>query len=363
MKLLTSPVLWNILSILGLTALLIVIIKIAYHYLKSKLDKTSFLWDSALLQSIYAPLVGYCLLSSLLAILIYLKKYVPVLDSLSAHLAKANIIALLVMFFWQLMRFIRSYEQTAVAHSQSRKNVSTIRAVSQLSRVTLILLVILICMQVLGLPISPILTFGGIGGIAIGFAAKDSLANMLGGLMLYIDRPFTIGDWIILKEKNIEGTVEHIGWRLTCIRTFDKRPLYIPNAMFSAGSIENASNMTNRRIKTTMGLRYEDANKIRDILGDIKQMLSDHPEIDNNATTLVNLVGFGDSSLNVLIYTFTKTTIWEPFQNIQEDVFLKILDIVQQHGAECAFPTRMLHLSEEWPTSDKPDTRNSPHAP
>lgn len=358
MKHLSSNALWDILGILGLTALLIIVIKITYHYLKSKLSKTSLHWDSALLRSIYAPLITYCVLSCLLAILFYLKEYVAVFNVLPAYFAKANIITLLLMLFWQLMRFVRYYEQAAVASKQSRKNVSTIHAVSQLTRVTLILLVTLICMQVLGLPISPILTFGGIGGIAIGFAAKDSLANMLGGLMLYIDRPFTIGDWIILKEKNIEGTVEHIGWRLTCIRTFDKRPLYVPNATFSAGSIENASNMTNRRIKTTVGLRYDDAKKIRPILSDIKQMLSNHPEIDNNATTLVNLVGFGDSALNVLIYTFTKTTIWEPFQNIQEDVFLKILDIVQQHGAECAFPTRTLHLQEEWPTSDKSSLRS-----
>ena len=103
-------------------------------------------------------------------------------------------------------------------------------------------------MQALGYSISGVLAFGGIGGIAVGFAAKDLLANFFGGLMIYLDRPFSVGDWIRSPDKNIEGTVEEIGWRLTRIRTFDKRPLYVPNSTFTQISVENPSRMLNRRI-------------------------------------------------------------------------------------------------------------------
>ena len=87
------------------------------------------------------------------------------------------------------------------------------------------------------------MAFGGIGGIAIGFAAKDLLANFFGALMIFLDRPFSIGDWIRSPDREIEGVVEDIGWRSTKIRTFDKRPLFIPNSAFASLTVENASKM------------------------------------------------------------------------------------------------------------------------
>ena len=92
--------------------------------------------------------------------------------------------------------------------------------------------------------------------------------------MIYLDRPFDVGDWVRSPDKNIEGTVEDIGWRLTRIRTFDKRPLYVPNGTFSTISVENPSRMSNRRIKTNIGLRYDDANKVATIIADIESMLA-----------------------------------------------------------------------------------------
>jgi len=104
--------------------------------------------------------------------------------------------------------------------------------------------------------------------------------------------------------------------------------------------------MTNRRIRTLVGLRYDDASKVSVILKDIREMLANHPEIDANQTLIVNLVEFGASALNFMIYTFTKTTNWVKFQHVQEDVFLKVIDIITAHGAECAFPTTTLHIPE-----------------
>ena len=114
-------------------------------------------------------------------------------------------------------------------------------------------------LQSLGVSVSGLLAFGGIGGIAVGFAARDLLANFLGGLSIYLDRPFTVGDWIRSPDREIEGTVEEIGWRMTRIRTFDQRPLYVPNSIFASVALENPSRMNNRRIYETLGIRYEDA--------------------------------------------------------------------------------------------------------
>ena len=182
--------------------------------------------------------------------------------------------------------------------------------------------------------------------MAVGWAAKDMLANFFGGLMIYLDRPFSVGDWIRSAEKEIEGTVEHIGWRLTRIRTFDKRPLFVPNGMFSTIPIENATRMTNRRIKAIINLRYNDAKKIAVILKDIEDMLRLNKGIDTEQTLMVNLVECASWSLNFMIYCFTKTTKWTEFQAVQQDVFIKTLEIVEKHGAECAFPTTTMQVPE-----------------
>ncbi|EPX8607809.1 low conductance mechanosensitive channel YnaI, partial [Shigella sonnei] len=103
-------------------------------------------------------------------------------------------------------------------------------------------------------------------------------------------------------DRNIEGTVAEIGWRITKITTFDNRPLYIPNSLFSSISVENPGRMTNRRITTTIGLRYEDAAKVGVIVEAVREMLKNHPAIDQRQTLLVYFNQFADSSLNIMVY-------------------------------------------------------------
>jgi MscS family membrane protein len=319
-----------------------------YHRLQPRLAKTSKNWDEALIISAYKPLqmlVWFIVFSVLLPVLVI---KLGLDGSVTKYFTPARQIFLVITIFWFGMRFISNTEMKMISQpikaSKKSRDITTVRAISQLFRVTLIILTVLIAIQSFGGNISTLLTLGGVGGIAVGFAAKDTLANFLGGMMIFWDRPFSVGDWVRSPDRAIEGTVEHIGWRLTRIRTFDKRPLYVPNGAFSTISLENPSRMLNRRIKTTVGLRYQDAPKLSQILGDIEAMLRNHSEIDTNQTLMVNLFEFGASSLNVLIYTFTKTTNWVKFQAVQQDVFLKIIEIITQHNAECAFPTTTLDI-------------------
>jgi len=204
----------------------------------------------------------------------------------------------------------------------------------------------LVALQTLGYSVSGVLAFGGVGGIAIGFAAKDLLANFFGGLMIYLDRPFAVGDWIRSPDREIEGTVEEIGWRLTRIRSFDKRPIYVPNAMFATIALVNPSRMSHRRIYETIGIRYQDVDKMAAITRDVKAMLGGHPEIDASQTLIVNFNAFAPSSLDFFVYTFTKTTNWVHYHEVKEDVLLRILAIVAAHGAEVAFPTSTVHVPD-----------------
>ncbi|MBL1141710.1 MAG: mechanosensitive ion channel family protein [Proteobacteria bacterium] len=259
-------------------------------------------------------------------------------------------VGVIVIIVWFLVRFI-SKAETIILKKKKKQgeefDETTADAIAKLLRVSVIITGSLVILQTLGYSISGVLAFGGIGGIAIGFAARDLLANFFGGLTIYMDRPFDVGDWIRSPDREIEGSVEKIGWRLTTIRTFDKRPLYIPNSIFTTIAVENPARMTNRRIKETIGIRYDDAGKMRDIIADVKEMLKQHEDIDTNQTLIVNFNEFAASSLNFFIYTFTKTVNWIEFHEVKQDVMLKIIDIIEAHGAECAFPTSTLHIPEE----------------
>lgn len=252
---------------------------------------------------------------------------------------------------WFLIRLVQRIERNIIDKRSAEDmgvDQSTVDAIGKLVRLSFIITATLVMLQTLGYSISGVLAFGGIGGVVIGFAAKDLLANFFGGLMIYLDRPFAVGDWIRSPDRDIEGTVEKIGWRLTIIRTFDKRPLYIPNSMFNSISVENPSRMSNRRIYETIGIRYDDAGKMADIVHDVKDMLKNHQEIDSNQTLIVNFNSFAPFSLDFFVYTFTKTTSWVQFHEIKQDVLLKINDIIIKRGAEVAFPTSTIHLANEF---------------
>jgi MscS family membrane protein len=166
-------------------------------------------------------------------------------------------------------------------------------------------------------------------------------------LMIYLDRPFSVGEWIRSPDKEIEGTVEDIGWRLTRIRTFDKRPLYIPNSVFASISVENPSRMTNRRIYETVGIRYEDIGSMDAIVDQVTAMLLEHPDIDASQTMIVNFNKFSASSVDFFVYTFTKTTNWNDFHRVKQDVLLKVAEVVAANRAEIAFPTSTVHIANE----------------
>jgi MscS family membrane protein len=257
-------------------------------------------------------------------------------------------VGILISISWFILSIIKGFEEEYIDKSKSHSNIDvhTIEAMSKLIRLAVIITSVLVILQTLGYSISGVLAFGGVGGIAIGFAAKDLLANFFGGLIIYLDRPFKTGEWIRSPDRKIEGTVEKIGWRMTQIRTFDKRPLYIPNSVFTSIIVENPSRMSNRRIYETIGIRYNDLQQIDKIVDDVKQMLIKHKEIDELQTLIVNFNAFSDSSVDFFVYTFTKTTNWIKFHQIKQDVLIKISEVISSHHAEIAFPTTTVHLDE-----------------
>lgn len=317
-----------------------------YQGLIQKLRKTDSLWDDAFTIAIHKPLG--CL------IWIYGLSYAAVIAEVpfDSELDLVRRAALILMATWFFLRFSNRIEHNFCKLSdearlpETKIDKGTLHSIVQLFKIIIIITASLILLEVLKINVGPILALGGAGTLIIGIAAKDLLANFFGAFMIHMDRPFFVGDWIRSTERNIEGTVEHIGWRLTRIRTFDKRPLYVPNSVFTTISVENPSRMSNRRIFETVGVRYKDVVQLEKITTEIKAMLMSHPDIDNQCACYVNLNSFGASSLDIQIYTFTKTTAWIPFQGIKQQILLNVLKIIENNGAQVAFPTRTLEAPE-----------------
>jgi MscS family membrane protein len=336
---LSDPRVLLVFAIVLSTMIVNFLVRRGFDRLYAKAESTTTIWDDALLASVRKPLrlmiwvVGVGWAAEMIA-----KQSASGFEEIINPLRYVLVLGILVYF---LVRFIREVEKGLV-HNGS--DATTTHAVGKLLRVSVIVTAVLSILQTLGISISGILAFGGFGGIAVGFAAKDLLANFFGGLMIYLDRPFALGDWIRSPDREIEGTVESIGWRLTVIRTFDMRPLYIPNSVFANIAVENPSRMKNRRIYETIGVRYEDAALLAKIVEDVETMLRADADIDQDQTMMVNFNEFADSSLNFFIYTFTRTTNWVEFHQVKQRVLLDVFGIIESHGAECAFPTSTVHL-------------------
>jgi MscS family membrane protein len=340
--------------VLVLALLADIIQRKTFRKLSAKATKTKTKWDDAILLSIPKPL----------SIIIWIASIAFAADIIGEALdakileafypiRNATIITALGYF---LTLAIGRIEKTFLSDGKAI-DPTTLDALSKLARISVFITAALMILQTLGFSISGVLAFGGIGGVAVGFASKDLLSNFFGGFIIYMDRPFAVGDWVRSPDREIEGTVENIGWRVTRIRTFDKRPLYIPNSVFSHIAVENPSRMSNRRIKETIGIRYDDASKIETIIKQTKEMLKQHPDIDAEKTLIVNFNCFAPSSLDFFIYTFTKTTDWIKYHDVKQNVLLKIIKVVEENGAEFAFPTSTVHLADQefFKTSDSND--------
>jgi len=336
----------EIFAVVVLTALASYISKRIFKRVEIQFTKTENLWDDALLHAARRPVsLGIWIVGlSMAAYTADQYSNVVVFD----FVEPIQRIGVIFCLTWFVVGFIAQTETLLIDPDRVEEPIdeTTVHALGKLLRASIIITAVLVVLQTLGFSISGVLAFGGIGGIAVGFAAKDLLANFFGGLMIYLDRPFKVGEWIRSPDQEIEGTVEKIGWRLTTIRTFDKRPLYVPNQAFANISVQNPSRMSHRRIYEKIGVRYDDSDQLENIVAKVKAMLKKHPDIDSKQTLIVNFDSFGASSLDFFIYTFTKTTDWIEYHSVKQDVLVQVINIIEGEGAEFAFPTSTVHLPE-----------------
>ncbi len=315
--------------------------------LSLRINAISYPYTSALLKAVKLPLallVWFMAISWFLNLSRLLIK-LPILQSIPL-IQKIIVIILLGSFLLRSVRIAFDHIKES-GFKNIPLSASASEAISKLLQVCIVISTILLLLQSAGISISGLLAFGGLGGLIVGFAAKDTLANLFSGVMLYMDRPFQAGDRISISGKHIEGTVEHIGWRQTRVRNYALEPIYVPNSLFGNTSVVTPSRMLNRRIRHTVGIRYQDFKYLPAILEKIKTFLLDNEEIDQQRAVRVYFVEYSESSLNIQIYCFSIATGRDAFLQAQQKILIEIGRIILDEGADFAFPTRTLDV--KWP--------------
>ncbi len=316
-------------------------------------NRTANNFDDLLLASVRRPLEMLVLIGGLIIALQVLQLPTkPVnFQQAGSALIKTMITFNIAWILFNAVAILESSIARWAQHTGSPLDENLLPFIRKVIRAFIIVLAVVLVIQNLGYSISGLLASLGIGGLAVALAAKETLSNVFGSIMILLDRPFRIGDWI--KTDNIEGTVEEIGFRSTRIRTFAKTLITVPNNIIATTSLNNFSRMPKRRIKMTVGVTYASTpGQMRAAVSRIRNMLELHPAI-NQEFMLVNFTDFSPSALDILIYCFTTTTNWEKYLNAREDVCLKVMDIIAELDMEMAFPSHSVYLHQQ------DDTRQS----
>lgn len=190
---------------------------------------------------------------------------------------------------------------------------------------------LLLSLQILGLDILPLVTFSGIGAAAVAFASRDVIANFFGGLMIYATRPFSIGDLIEFPGKKIKGYVEEIGWYFSSVRDSEKRPIYIPNSIFSSDLLLNHSRITQRLIQEIIRIRSKEADRIEPIIHEIRKLLERNGKLDHTESGGVFLVSVSPWGFEIELKAYTRTKDYDEYMAIKEQILLEVQKIVYQN--------------------------------
>lgn len=204
-------------------------------------------------------------------------------------------------------------------------------------------------LQLWGIQVAPILAGLGLFGVAVALGAQDLFRNLIGGLCVLIEKRFKVGDWILVDDV-VQGTVEHIGFRSTKVRRFDLAPVFVPNQKLSDNAVTNFSRMTYRRIFWSISLEYRiTLDQLKAIREKIEKYLLANDAFVNPpaASMFIRIDAFNASSIDLMLYTFTHTTVWGEWLAHKEELAYEIKSIVEGEGAGFAFPSQSLYIERQ----------------
>jgi len=273
----------------------------------------------------------------------------PELISLERNGAELRDLVLVLGVTWTLLRWKRELRSNSQAYAaqllpamEEKDQIFLFDVFTKVIGIAALVILTLEVLRLLGVSAALLVTAGGFGAAAVGFGAQGIVSNSLSGLSLYINRPFVVGDFIEIPSETLMGTVENISWFYTRLRSLERQPVFVPNTMFTTNTVVNIAETDNRRIWIEFGLTYNDRERIPAIVADLEQVLIDHPDVDPDKARAVNFTGYGDSSLDLRLLCHASSGDVLAAWALQQNLLLRIGDVVEAHGASMPFPTRTL---------------------
>lgn len=239
-------------------------------------------------------------------------------------------------------------ELTALLLSGTREEIRTNKTLHnvlvKVYKVFIAVLGILMAVQELGLPVTGVITSAGLVGLTISLAAQDTAGNLFGGMMILIERPFQIGDWVVVGD--VEGTVEDISFRSTRLRALDNSVYILTNSNVCASTINNGAQRQKRLYRFTLGVEYSATRaQLEQLMAQLRTMLADSP-YTYEESVIVELTGFGASSIDILVSAYLRTPDVVEFYRMQNELNLTLMDLVRANGLDFAFPSTSVYIKE-----------------
>ncbi|MBS4212865.1 mechanosensitive ion channel family protein [Bacillus sp. FJAT-29953] len=274
--------------------------------------------------------------------------YFPFMEQQNALFIKFLRSMIIVLITWGLFNLSSPSSGILISVNEKMSNkidLILLPFISRTIRVIIIAISISIIGQEFNYDVNGLVAGLGLGGLAFALAAKEAVGNLIGGVVIVTEKPFSIGDWI--KTPSVEGIVEDINFRSTKVRTFSQALVTVPNATLANEAITNWSRMGKRKIDFHLRLNYKTTKEdIQRVVSRIRQLLGTHEEIHPD-TIMVAFDHYNESSLDVLVYFFTNTTVWAEHVRIKHEINLEIMGILEQEGVEVAFPSRNIYVSPQ----------------
>ncbi|MEQ9187491.1 MAG: mechanosensitive ion channel family protein [Cryomorphaceae bacterium] len=255
---------------------------------------------------------------------------------------------LIVVITWAVLRITKFFGIILMAKAEMTESKSDDQLIPFLIEIIKVLVIVLGMFIFMGsvfkVDVGALIAGLGIGGLALALAAKESLENLLASFVIFFDKPFVIGDLVTVN--GVTGTVEKIGFRSTRIRTLEKSYLTLPNRQMIDNVLDNLSMRTFRRVKFNVGVLYGTTeSQLKKVVQDIQKYIDEHPHTNQDGE--IHFIEFGASSLDIMVLYYIDTMDWSVFLKIKEEINFEIMRIVEEHGADFAFPTQTIHLAKD----------------
>ena len=316
--------------------------------------RTSTKIDDAVIEVLDGPLkffpvvIGFFIASS----------YLNVSDQNQNFIDLLNRSLITIFIFWLLHQLIIPFS-FVIKNFESKISKPLVDWTLKGLKILVIVLGTVAILELWGIRVGPVIAGLGLFGVAVALGAQDLFKNLISGIMILMEKRFTVGD-VILVSGEVEGVVEQIGFRSTLVRRFDSTPVMVPNYKFAEQSVTNYTRRHHRRIRWLIGLEYRTSiDQLRSIRNQLNSIIENEDDFakNENASFYVRIDSFSESSIDILVQAFTRTNDWGEFLEIKEKLAVKIIEIVENNNAGFAFPSQSIYF-ENFP-NDKPEIFNS----